>query len=149
MQKRASEFYSGKKKKYTQKAQIVIDYSTTEILSVDFSGGRTHDFKLFKQSNLPLSECTCVLADKGYQGIKKIHYNSLHPIKRRKKVPFTDSQRAYNLLISRLRFVIERVNGILKRFRILSSKYRNAPQTFIRTFLLVCGLHNFQHHMKN
>ena len=74
-----------KKKKYTQKAQIVIDYSTTEILSVDFSGGRTHDFKLFKQSNLPLSEYTCVLVDKGYQGIKKIHANSLHFIKRRKK----------------------------------------------------------------
>ncbi|MBQ8693784.1 MAG: IS5/IS1182 family transposase, partial [Synergistaceae bacterium] len=47
-------------------------------------------------------------------------------------------------LISQLRFVIERVNGILKRFRILSSKYRNAPQTFIKTFSLICGVYNFQ-----
>ena len=122
----------------------MIDYGTRKILSADFSGGRTHDFNLFKQSSLQLSEYTCVLADKGYQGIRKIHANSLHPIKRRKKVQLTESQRAYNLLISRLRFVIERVNGILKRFRILSSKYRNAPQTFIRTFSLICGLYNFQ-----
>ena len=80
-----SEYYSGKKKKYTQKAQIVINYITGKIFTVDFSGGRTHDFKLFKQSELPLSEHTCVIADKGYQGIRKIHKNSLHPIKRRKK----------------------------------------------------------------
>ncbi len=69
---------------------LVIDFHTAKILSITFSGGRTHDFKLFKQSNLPLSEHT------------------------------------------------------LKRFRILSSKYRNAPQSFINTFTLICGLYNFQ-----
>ena len=55
----------------------MINYHTAEILSVDFSGGRRHDFKLFKQSQLPLSEHTLVIADKGYQGIKKIHENSI------------------------------------------------------------------------
>ena len=56
----------------------MIDFRTAKILSITFSGGRTHDFKLFKQSNLPLSEDTLVIADKGYQGIKKIHENSIH-----------------------------------------------------------------------
>ena len=73
--KGVSEYYSGKKKKYTQKAQIVINYITGKIFTVDFSGGRTHDLKLCKQSELPLSEHTCVIADKGYQGIRKIHKN--------------------------------------------------------------------------
>lgn len=112
-------------------------------MSVDFSGGRTHDFKLFKQSNLALSEDTLVIADKGYQGIKGIHEKSIHPIKRKKNVPLSDKQKTYNRLVSRLRFIIERVNGILKRFRILSSKYRNAPASFTNTFSLICGLYNF------
>ncbi|MBQ7577784.1 MAG: transposase [Synergistaceae bacterium] len=56
-----------------------------------------------------------MIPDKGYQGIRKIHQNSLHPIKRRKKVPLTDNQKAYNRIVYRLRFVIEQVNGILKR----------------------------------
>ena len=122
----------------------MIDYKRAKILSVDFSGGRTHDFKLFKQSKLPLSAHTLVITDKGYQGIKKIHENSIHPIKRRKKNPLSEAQKAYNRLVCRLRFVIERVNGILKRFRILSSRYRNAPSNFINTFYLICGLYNFQ-----
>ena len=122
----------------------MIEFSTARILSITFSGGRTHDFKLFKQSNLPLSEHTLVIADKCYYGIQQIHENSIYPIKRRNKIPLSDIQKAYNLMVSRLRFIIERVNGILKRFRILSSKYRNAPQNFINTFTLICGLYNFQ-----
>ena len=122
----------------------MINYHTAEILSVDFSGGRRHDFKLFKQSQLPLSEHTLVIADKGYQGIKKIHENSIHQIKRRKKIALSDIQKIYNRIVSRLRFVIERVNGIIKRFRIVSTRYRNAPTNFIKTFSLSCGLYNFQ-----
>ena len=113
-------------------------------MSVAFSGGRTHDFKLFKQSNLVLSEDTLVIADKGYQGVKKIHEKSIHPIKRKKNIPLSESQKTYNRIVSRLRFIIERVNGILKRFRILSCKYRNAPASFTNTFSLICGLYNFQ-----
>ena len=89
-------------------------------------------------------EHTCIIADKGYQGIRKIHDNSIHPVKRRKKAALTELQKAYNRVVSRLRFVIERVNGILKRFRILSSKYRNSIENFITTFSLICGLYNFQ-----
>ena len=59
-------------------------------------------------------------------------------------IQFSEAQKAYNRLVCRLRFVIERVNGILKRFRILSSRYRNAPSNFINTFSLICGLYNFQ-----
>ena len=141
--KGASKYYSGKKKKYTQKAQIVINYAAAKLLSVEFASGREHDFKLFKRSGLPLAEDTCVIADKGYHGIKKLHKNSVHPVKRRKDQGFSTMQRVYNTVIIRLRFVIERVKGILKRFRILSSKYRNAPEKFLISFSLICGLYNF------
>ena len=145
--KGASEYYSGEKKRYTLKVQIVINYHTAEILSVDFRGERTHDFKLFKQSELRLSEHTLVIADKGYQGIKKIHEKSIHQIKRRKKIPINDIQKRYNRILSRLRFVIKRVSGILKHFRIVSTRYRNTPKNFIKTFFIICGLYNFQCHI--
>ncbi len=42
--------------------------------------GRTHDFKLFKNSKINLPKIIKMLADKGYQGIVKIHENSATPI---------------------------------------------------------------------
>ena len=59
----------------------MIEFEIGKILSIDFAGGRTHDFKLFKQSKLPFSNYTLVIADKGYQGIKKFHENSIFPLK--------------------------------------------------------------------
>ncbi|MEM8720260.1 MAG: hypothetical protein AAGE84_13275, partial [Cyanobacteria bacterium P01_G01_bin.39] len=34
--------------------------------------GKEHDFQLFKSSNVKSLELTEIMADKGYQGIKKI-----------------------------------------------------------------------------
>ena len=34
--------------RYTVKAQVIVDYENCNILSVDFSSGRKHDFALFK-----------------------------------------------------------------------------------------------------
>ena len=52
--KKQRRSYSGKKKRHTQKAQVVADPTTKRILITNFSAGRTHDFKLFQQSRLPL-----------------------------------------------------------------------------------------------
>ena len=48
-QKKQKRYYSGKKKKHTQKTQIITT-STGKILAVSIDKGRIHDFKLFKQS---------------------------------------------------------------------------------------------------
>jgi hypothetical protein len=37
--------------------------------------GNTHDFRLFKQSKLPLKKDTLVYVDTGYLGMKKLHQN--------------------------------------------------------------------------
>ena len=60
------------KKKHTLKAQIVIKGGTRKILKTDFSNGKKHDFKLFKESNIALGSKTKILADTGYQGIQKL-----------------------------------------------------------------------------
>jgi hypothetical protein len=40
-----------------------------------------HDFRLFKQSKIALSQTIECLVDKGYQGIQKLHCNSQVPKK--------------------------------------------------------------------
>ncbi|MBQ1392976.1 MAG: transposase [Lachnospiraceae bacterium] len=48
--KKQKQYYSGKKKKHTIKVQIIADSETKDILNIAFTKGRTHDFKLFKDT---------------------------------------------------------------------------------------------------
>jgi uncharacterized protein YyaL (SSP411 family) len=44
--------YSGKKKRHTQKAQLMVNLNAKQILATAFAQGSTHDFQLFKQSQV-------------------------------------------------------------------------------------------------
>ncbi|MBR3722867.1 MAG: transposase [Selenomonadaceae bacterium] len=102
---------------------------------------------MFKDSRLPLMVETTVIVDKGYQGITKIHANSLIPFKTSKKHKLTPNQKKHNFVIERKRIVIEHVNRYLKRFRLLSSRYRNKQKRFTLRFALIAGIFNFQHQL--
>ena len=93
---------------------------------------------------LPLQQETQILADKGYQGIQKIHANSLIPIKATKTHKLTHEEKAFNSALSKRRILVEHVNRYLKRFRILSSRYRNKQKRFGLRFSLIAGFYNFQ-----
>jgi len=69
--------YSGKKKRHTLKTQIVINGETLEILALNFGKGRSHDIRIFKESNLRICDQTIINVDTGYLGISRIHGNSL------------------------------------------------------------------------
>ena len=100
---------------------------------------------IFKDSRLPLMVETTVIVDKGYQGITTIHANTLIPFKTSKKHKLTPHQKKHNSVIERKRIVIEHVNRYLKRFRLLSSRYRNKQKRFALRFSLIAGIFNFQH----
>ena len=117
---------------------------TEKVLCVYFEHGHVHDFKMFQDSKLPLQKQTKILADKGYQGITKFHWNSETPIKATKKHKLTYEEKKYNRELSRRRIVIEHINRVLKRFRILSSRYRNKQKRFGLRFTLITGIYNFQ-----
>ena len=51
-----SRYYSGKNKKHTLKTQIVADRETGEIICTNFDRGKKHDFQIFKESKLGMSE---------------------------------------------------------------------------------------------
>ena len=75
-----------------------------------------------------------VLADKGYQGLNKIHSSSYIPIKKPKKKGLTNRQKEYNRELARHRIYVEHVIRCLKIFRILAQPYaalmRHRPRIF-------------------
>ncbi len=139
--KKQKNSYSGKKKRHTQKAQIVADPKTGRILATAFSAGKmhdfnkTHDFKLFGQSRLAMHPQTECLADSGCLGLKKSHVNSRLPAKKSKLHPLTkeqkaDKQKADNRQLAHERFVVEHIIRSVKIFRILAERYRNRRKRF-------------------
>jgi hypothetical protein len=84
------------------------------------------------------------ITDSGFVGIVKLQSNSLLPIKRTKKRPLSKQDKYYNRVIAKLRAVNEHIFGRIKRFRILSERYRNRRKRFALRFNLVVGIFNFE-----
>ena len=134
--------YSGKKKSHTQKAQVIVNQKTLEIIATAFCNGKKHDFKLFKENYSGIDKEIVCLADSGYQGLAKIHSNSETPSKKSKKHPLTTKQKEENRLLSSKRIFCEHVIGKLKIFRILKERYRNRRKRFGLRFNLISALYN-------
>jgi IS5 family transposase len=120
----------------------VIDRYSQKILCVAVSAGKTHDFALFKDSRLALTPSLELLADTGYQGVDKLHPNSQTPHKKSKHHPLTPSQKQQNHALASRRISVEHVLRILKRFRILSSAYRNRRKRFGLRLNLLAAIAN-------
>lgn len=106
--------------------------------------GKTHDFKVFTKSKLPLGEKTKLKADSGYQGIQQVHTNSEVPQKSSKHKAITEKQKAANRQLAKERVVVEHVTGRIKVFRILAERYRNRRAKHTQRVRLICGTYNYQ-----
>lgn len=104
--------------------------------------GTEHDFQLFKRSRVKLLKPVEILADKGYQGIRKLHSLSYTPIKKTKKKPLNLAAKEYNRELAKHRIYVEHVIHCLKIFRILAQPYRNRRRRFGLRFNLIAGLYN-------
>jgi hypothetical protein len=113
------------------------------VICTCFGNGKRHDFRLFKESKTHIREETQAEADTGYQGIEKLHANSVLPKKRTKKVPLTKDEKRKNRQISRQRVTNEHGIGFIKRFRILAERYRNRRKRFGLRLNLIAGICNF------
>ena len=70
--------------------------------------------------------------------------NTSLPKKSSKKKPLTKEEKKQNRQISSERAVNENVIGSLKRFKIISDKYRNRRKRFGLRFNLIAGIHNLE-----
>jgi hypothetical protein len=140
--------YSGKKKRHTQKSQIVADKTSGRIICTGFDKGQRHDFKLFKNSKVHLNPKTKCLVDTGYQGIQKLHTNSEHLKKKSKKTPLTKEDKKQHHQISSTRMAIENIIREVKIFRIIAEKYRNRRKRFGLRFNLIAAIYNLNLDLK-
>ncbi len=138
------KFFSGKQGEHTLKTQVVIHQKSSRIICLWHGKGRMHDFRLFKTSGVRFGQLLKVVADKGYQGISKIHQLSETPIKKSKGKKLTGAQKKHNREINRLTIIVEHVNRRLKIFKILSSQYRNRHRRFGLRSNLIAGIYNFE-----
>lgn len=103
----------------------------------------THDYKLFKQSRLPIKQDTLVCVDTGYLGLSNIHKNTEMPKKKTKLNPLSKEDKLENKSKSSKRIHIEHINAKIKAFKIVATKYRNRRKRFGLRFNLICALINF------
>jgi hypothetical protein len=122
----------------------VVDKKHKIIICTNFSNGKCHDFRLFKQSNVHIHPKIKSLTDTGYQGIQKLHKNSELPKKKTKKHPLTEDDKKKNSELSSERVLNENVIGMLKRFKIIADRYRNRRKRFSLRFNLIAGIYNYE-----
>ena len=137
-------FFSDKQGEHTLKTQVIIHQKTSQIICLAHGLGRIHDFQLFKSSGIKFGELLKVIADKGYQGMAKIHQLSQTPIKKPKGKKLTQEQKKYNRELNRLRIPVEHVNRRLKIFKILDYRYGNRHRRFGLRSNLIAGIYNHE-----
>jgi hypothetical protein len=140
------EFFSGKKKKHTNK-NLVLSSSRREILVLSKTKpGKNHDYALFKELNPQIPSYVVNWVDLGFQGIKK-DFPSLEVIMPNKKprgAELSLDQKTENTMVARVRVVSEHAIAGIKRLKVVTDVFRNRKKHFADLFmLLACGLWNF------
>lgn len=143
--KTQNKHYSGKKKRHTRKNLVLTDKRKILLLTPT-KHGRVHDKKMSDKNMLAsrIPENVSLLADTGFQGIQKIHANTLIPKKKPKGGFLTQAEKEMNRLISSTRIVVEHAIGGIKRYGAASHIFRN-KKGIDDTFMNVCaGLWNLE-----
>lgn len=137
------EKYSGKKKYHTMKIQIIRGVETGFIYEIEIGPGAEHDFHLWKRTFKGTPEKVIHEVDLGYLGMDKLHQNSRIPHKKSKYHKLTEEEINENKALAKDRIFIEHTNGWIKRFKILSTRFRNHLSHFAKFSVLLCGFYNF------
>jgi hypothetical protein len=141
--------YSGKKHAHTIKTQITVS-KRGRILHVSRSyPGRVHDKTVFNREKmlLYLPRKTRKRMDKGYDGVIKDNprCNITLPHKRRRNSPpLTRGQKQANTIRARERVMGENTIARLKKYPILSDKYRSSEDSYNQHFRNIAALCNFR-----
>jgi len=141
--KKQKKSYSGKKKRHTQKAQILLS-EELKILRVDVAKWRVHDKKIFDRSKLPITKESELLADSWYQWIQHEHQKTTLPKKKSKKNPLTKEDKKRNKEKAKKRIYVEHVIGKLKIFQILALPYRNRRKRYWLRLNLISWIYNYE-----
>jgi hypothetical protein len=146
------EFYSGKKKRHTIKAQVVVVRKRkppgpgakprrVRIAAVSASfPGKTHDKKIYDATRVVAPPDAKRTGDTAYIGT-----GLGTPTRKPRGGELTARQKAGNRRISRRRVVAEHGIGKLKVWRVASERYRNPVSRHTPVMKNVAGLHNLMY----
>ncbi len=156
---RRDAHYSGKRKAFTLKTQLVTD-GAHHIRAISVAvPGRVHDKTLADDTDTVqrLPDGIEALLDKAYQGLaQQVDYRlddegaavpcfTLKiPFKKPKGHELSAQQKAFNHDLSSVRVRIEHCIGWLKNWAVLANRFRCAHAIYTPIFQLVCGLVNAQ-----
>jgi hypothetical protein len=126
------------------KTPVIVNKDTTEIICTNYKNGKCHDYRLFKESKVAIHPKIKVAVGTGYQGLQKVHAQTALPKKKSKKCPLTKEDKNGNTVLAKERVLVENVIGMLKRFKIISDRYRNRRKRFGLRFNLLAGLYNYE-----
>lgn len=158
------QFFSGKKKSFTLKTQLLTDGDHHIIAITDAVPGATHDKKLSDDAHtlerLP-DGCT-VDVDKGYQGMaeqvslitvvnpetneeQQVPRVTVRiPFKKPKGKELTKEEQTFNQQLGALRVHVEHCIGWVKNWAILANRFRCDHSIYTSVMQTVCGLVNAQ-----
>jgi hypothetical protein len=115
-----------------------------KIVCTSFTKGRRHDFRLFKESKLKICSKIKVFVDTGYVGVQRFHVNCVVPVKCSKRKSLTKIDKVFNYEVFSERVLNEHIIGLIKRFKIVSDRYRNRRKRFGLRFNLIAGICNYE-----
>jgi hypothetical protein len=161
---RQEELYSGKKKLYTLKTQMVVDGQHYIHAISQAVPGSLHDKKLADvlQTVERLPDGCEADADKGYQGlaqqvnlvtIRDVQTGLEHviprltvktPFKKPKGQELSAVQERFNQALGAIRVRIEHCFGWAKNWAVLATRFRCHQAIYTPVFQLICGLVNAQ-----
>lgn len=140
-------YYSGKKKQFTIKHQIITD-SEKRIFDISDSWpGSFHDKTIFKKEKTQegIPKGVRLKLDKGYEKLQKeVDLDIFLPKRANRWHKLTRKDKIYNKKLARERIVIEHVIGGLKFFQILSQRYRHQLENHNRTFKNIAAIWNMK-----
>jgi hypothetical protein len=122
-------YFSGKRKRCTAKASIVVNEQGVIRGITESSPGRTHDLTQIRQSGLLVQIPTqvTVVADSAYQGLdKSMPHHTVNTLPRpQRNNPLLPEQEEERRRLSAIRFVVERVFCHIKHFSIMEQRFRH------------------------
>jgi hypothetical protein len=133
--------YSGKKKRHTLKTEYMITEKGRIISGSPSHPGSHHDLTV-RRAGPKLSGGVRLYGDSAYQGYDKEHPDIDHPYKKPKGGELTEEEKEYNKGLSRFRVRVEHKIGQIKRYRIVSDRFRNPRRTHFTKTSIVGGIVN-------
>lgn len=147
--RKRKKYHSGKKKAFTVKTQIATNRQGLIVHVSESIPGRSHDYKLFKESQLPqlIPKGVKIYLDSGYQGVNKDYpdLDAITPIKRtRSHKKLTRSEKIHNTKQRKIRVAVEHSLAHLKKYQVLAQIYRHSLQNYGQTFRFIANIVNFR-----